>query len=467
MGQRAIEICDALIDVAVRHSWPPSCPTHYKKYVTIYNKEREKEEKRKRDDEARERRRRQHHAQDHASDFYHYDGNDDHDGEADTFMSARRRSRSFSAISSSSSFSAWASSTRDKIIEETVKSCGVCRGQLEMENPEIFKIIIQLLASAQGRTDDRDICYILNKLTFLATLSPSNQHQIAGVEVVCDLLDHFRGILTAGDLSTLTSTADAAARAAHMAGGGTTTSAAASISSSNTRAFLHSTVLRFVSKIASHSISLQALRKYLKLMKDPADFPVSLLSTLVAIAKRFRHLNTHAAPPYNLLALTLVRVCVMIRDGHVVPSYFLDFSNSKAGVALPSTEAKVIWPPPEGYTIAFWLNLTSDGSGAHPTSHGSGKRLRIVPGKAVSESHVTNIDLREHKSDEAATHIFTLNSANKQCQTEVSTTTALFFVLLRSSSADDDLMLVGTPYPGADPSGRADAAPGQQAECDV
>ncbi|ELR13959.1 Beige/BEACH domain containing protein [Acanthamoeba castellanii str. Neff] len=392
VGQRAIEICDALIDVAVRHSWPPSCPTHYKKYVTIYNKEREKEEKRKRDDEARERRRRQHHAQDHASDFHHYDGNDDHDGEADTFMSARRRSRSFSAISSSSSFSAWASSTRDKIIEETVKSCGVCRGQLEMENPEIFKIIIQLLASAQGRTDDRDICYILNKLTFLATLSPSNQHQIAGVEVVCDLLDHFRGILTAGDLSTLTSTADAAARAAHMAGGGTTTSAAASISSSNTRAFLHSTVLRFVSKIASHSISLQALRKYLKLMKDPADFPVSLLSTLVAIAKR---------------------------DGHVVPSYFLDFSNSKAGVALPSTEAKVIWPPPEGYTIAFWLNLTSDGSGAHPTSHGSGKRLRIVPGKAVSESHVTNIDLREHKSDEAATHIFTLNSANKQCQTEV------------------------------------------------
>lgn len=129
-------------------------------------------------------------------------------------------------------------------------------------------------------------------------------------------------------------------------------------------------------------------------------------------------------------------VCVVISDGHVVPSYFLDFSNSKSGVALPSTEAKVVWPPPEGYTIAFWLTLTSDGGGAHSTSLGSGKRLRIVPGKAVSESHVTNIDLREHKSDEAATHIFTLNSANKQCQTEVSstpTTPALrssFFVLL-------------------------------------
>ena len=130
----------------------------------------------------------------------------------------------------------------------------------------------------------------------------------------------------------------------------------------------------------------------------------------------------------------------MIRDGHVVPSYFLDFSSSKAGVALPSTEAKVVWPPPEGYTIAFWLNLTADGGGgAHSTSHGSGKRLRIVPGKAVSESHVTNIDLREHKSDEAATHIFTLNSANKQCQTEVSTTTTpalrpSFFVLLPTTT---------------------------------
>src|SRR5690606_28852857 len=116
-----------------------------------------------------------------------------------------------------------------------------------------------------------------------------------------------------------------------------------------------------------------------------------------------------------------------------------DFSNSKAGVALPSTEAKVIWPPPEGYTIAFWLNLTSDGSGAHSpyssASHGSGKRLRIVPGKAVSESHVTNIDLREHKSDEAATHVFTLNSTNKQCQTEVTTTTSsssFFFVYPRT-----------------------------------
>jgi hypothetical protein len=105
----------------------------------------------------------------------------------------------------------------------------------------------------------------------------------------------------------------------------------------------------------------------------------------------------------------------------VVPSYFLDFSNSKAGVTLPSTEGKVTWPPPEGYTIAFWLNLTADGGGGHgqSSSHGS-KRLRVVPGKSASESHVTNIDLREHRGDDAGTLIFTLSSANKQCHTEVS-----------------------------------------------
>jgi hypothetical protein len=302
VGQRAIEICDALIDIAVRHSWPPSCPAHYKNYVSIYNREREREEKRKREEEARQRRKQQQRPDN--ADFIADTGDDD--GEVDSWPANRRRSRSFSAISSSSSFSAWASSTRDKMIEETVKSCGVCRGQLEMENPEIFKIIIQLLASAQGRTDDRDICYILNKLTFLATLSPSNQHQIAGVEVVCELLDHFRGILTAGNLSTLTSTADAAARAAHASGDG-----GAVVTPGNTKAFLHSTVLRFVAKIASHSVSLQALRKYLKLMKDPADFPVSLLSTLVSIAKRFGSCATTIAWRRSAIDEACVLCCAM------------------------------------------------------------------------------------------------------------------------------------------------------------
>jgi len=74
-------------------------------------------------------------------------------------------------------------------------------------------------------------------------------------------------------------------------------------------------------------------------------------------------------------------------------------------VALPSTEAKLIWPPSEGYTIAFWINHESQSS--HTT-----KDKQARTSKAIS---VTNIDLRDNRDGED-TLIFTLNSINNKIE---------------------------------------------------
>jgi len=208
------------------------CPIHSKKYISIYYQERKKEGKHNSSEEAQQT----------------------HQKEGEASLPGKQPIRSKNM--STSAFSLHASSARDKLIERTVISCSMCRNQLEIENPEIFKIIIQLLASARGHTSDSGTCYIFNKLSFLTSLSPSNQHRVAEAEVVCDLLENFSDILTAPDSALVRNSS------------------------------LHSTVLRLVSKIASYSISLGALLKYLKLMADPANFPISLLSTLVSIARR-------------------------------------------------------------------------------------------------------------------------------------------------------------------------------------
>lgn len=105
-----------------------------------------------------------------------------------------------------------------------------------------------------------------------------------------------------------------------------------------------------------------------------------------------------------------------------MPSYFINLPNRNAGVALPSTEIKLTWPPAEGYTISFWLNLTHSVGQAQPSPYGVFKRNKSTSAKAISEGqvgHITNIDLREKRADEGALLVLSLHNASKHCHTEV------------------------------------------------
>jgi len=126
-GTNAIELCDSLLDIAVRGTWPPSCPRY--KSITEKLKTPPSEE-------------------DIANDF-------SHSADPDSFS-----------------------------IETHVHRCTLCKDQLEIENSEILKIIVQLLYAALGKTEDAHIVFILNHLNFLTTILPSNKHNVAEVNLV-------------------------------------------------------------------------------------------------------------------------------------------------------------------------------------------------------------------------------------------------------------------------------------------
>src|SRR5690606_12772444 len=131
-GIHAVELCDALLNIAVKGNWPPVC-SHW----SFPSSDRSGWE---RDQTANTNRSRRHRAE-------------TLDNKSNTSSNVRDDNNSNVTGSGSMGESA---------TQQHVLSCNHCKSQLQIDNPEIFRIIIQLLYTAMGKTDDRDIVYILN-----------------------------------------------------------------------------------------------------------------------------------------------------------------------------------------------------------------------------------------------------------------------------------------------------------------
>jgi hypothetical protein len=372
-GSHAIDMCDALLDIAVKYSWPPSCPQHsYGKSSSTPLSSPKQPVK------------------------------------SDDLPPSPRRSSSASSASSTVpeliDSKNW---HRDKQVEEAVMSCPRCRNQLLIENPEIFKIIVQLLGPALGKADDLDICYILDKLIFLINVSPTNQHRVAEVGVVGDLLRNFRSVLILSTPSLLDAPpVGQSPRLESIVGQPAT---GASPLQGNSKAQLQYTVLRLIQKIASHHLTLRALRKYLRLMRDGDDFPVSLLSTLVSVTKR---------------------------EGYPVPAYYLAFTSSRASVALPSLENRHMWPPTSGYTLSFWMNVNNLAAAKEvsPRRKQSVSEVPTTAGQQQPTGSTAASGAEPSEEPGSATPLITFFSTNKACRIEVTLQEGV--LMLRSTERD-------------------------------
>lgn len=311
-GANAIELCDALLNLAVKGCWPPSCAV----YKDLFTEKQKKGP-----------------------------GPDSNTSTPISPMDPMPNSPNNPRMVMDTAAA-----------HQHVYHCPRCSDELLIENPEIFKIIIQLLDSALGKADDKDVVYILNQLSFLTVILPSNQHKISEADVLCDILQHFKPILIStpqklteerlkkmranenGQPPIFLDESDRKEEEALFLEGA---------------AALQSIVLQLIQRIATHHMSLQALRLYLGLMKDTQNFPVSLLVTLVRIARR---------------------------DGNPVPTYYLDFTARRANVTFPVLENKLWWPPAAGYTISFWLCIGERGVITTDPLFGQTKKSR--PGEA-------------------------------------------------------------------------------------
>lgn len=66
-------------------------------------------------------------------------------------------------------------------------TCQGCRDSLLVENPEIFKLIVQLLGSASRRksSESQSLYYmhVIKSLTFLSDILPANQERLSSIGI--------------------------------------------------------------------------------------------------------------------------------------------------------------------------------------------------------------------------------------------------------------------------------------------
>ena len=293
-GSNAIELCDALLNLAVKGYWPPACPAYRELTNNNTNNNNNNNLNTPRG------------------------GGGSGDGLVSPYGNEPERGREERVVVDTAA------------VHQHVYHCHRCSDELLIENPEIFKIIIQLLDSALGKADDMDVIYILNQLSFLTAILPSNQHKISEADILCDILHHFGPIL----IKTPDKLAEERLRKRQEDPAYEPRGRHEEANLQEGAAALQTVVLQLIQKIGTHHMSLQALRLYLGLMKDTETFPVSLLVTLVRIARR---------------------------DGYPIPTYYLDFTARRASVALPVLENKLLWPPANGYSIFFWMCIGERG----------------------------------------------------------------------------------------------------------
>eukprot|EP01114_Cavostelium_apophysatum_P014246 TRINITY_DN3646_c0_g1_i2.p1 TRINITY_DN3646_c0_g1~~TRINITY_DN3646_c0_g1_i2.p1 ORF type:complete len:2996 (+),score=922.89 TRINITY_DN3646_c0_g1_i2:247-9234(+) len=236
-GQRAVELCDSLLNMGVKGTWPPSCPKH----PSLVR------------------------------------------------LSPPWEARPSPAVPSSKH----SSMTHSKNL---VSNCLGCRESLTIENPEIFKLIVQLLGdiAKKKNSESQSTFYIsvIKGLSFLADVMPSNQEQLSSIGLMGAIVDHFRELLLRPNS-------------------------------------LQPALMGLIHKIAWYNLSLFELRKYLELLRVP-NYPLSVLDTLIEMSKRRN-----------------------------IPTYFANYSKSALSyVDIPSLGER-IWPPPKGFAMSFWINVLS------------------------------------------------------------------------------------------------------------
>jgi hypothetical protein len=128
-GQRTVELCDCLLNIAVKGTWPPSCAQHHPilKLLPPWHPQ----------------------------------------SIVDALVCTDSSSLSQARI--------------------LVTSCTHCKESLFLENPEICKLIIQLLSSCTKRKSNEKhsysgyYIYVLKILSFIADALPFNQHKLSSI----------------------------------------------------------------------------------------------------------------------------------------------------------------------------------------------------------------------------------------------------------------------------------------------
>ncbi len=136
-GQRAVELCDSLLNMGVKGTWPPSCSKHPPPLVLPPPWEPQ--------------------------------------------------------------FTPATDADHSSQIQTQVSACLNCKESLFIENPELIKLIIQLIGSATKRSTNTVnhsfYVHVMKELSFLADILPSNQQKLSSVGIVGDILDNFRDTL--------------------------------------------------------------------------------------------------------------------------------------------------------------------------------------------------------------------------------------------------------------------------------
>lgn len=203
-GQSAVQLSDSLLNMAVKGTWPPSCPKHEPAIQLLPPWESAGEP--------------------------------------------------LGPLESKDSISI----TQSRAL---VGSCSQCREALFIENPEIFRLIVQLIGKTSKKpASDAHVnhyTYILNVLTYLADVTQFNQQKLSSIGLTGDILACFQSELMISN---------------RFAKNSLTTS-------------LQSHLLALIHKVSCFHISLEELRRYLLLMRRP-EFPLSLLEAFVETTKR-------------------------------------------------------------------------------------------------------------------------------------------------------------------------------------
>eukprot|EP00026_Physarum_polycephalum_P004093 Phypoly_transcript_04110.p1 GENE.Phypoly_transcript_04110~~Phypoly_transcript_04110.p1 ORF type:complete len:711 (+),score=121.54 Phypoly_transcript_04110:264-2135(+) len=205
---------------------------------------------------------------------------------------------------------------------ELISHCTACRESMQIENPEIFKIIFQLMGGTDAdarrniaKLDYRSTSTILKSMQFLTCLSSVNMQRLSSAGLLVDILGYFKPMFTDRK----------AVRLKHQKKG----------KGKNIRGLL----LNIVQALGCHNITVAELRKYFELLRNP-NAPIQLTDALICMARRE---NT--------------------------PCYNIDFSKNGLEYVDVPIYLERPWPPQKGYFINFWMRVSSygvDPSTGHP-----------------------------------------------------------------------------------------------------
>jgi hypothetical protein len=83
-------------------------------------------------------------------------------------------------------------------IQQQVSSCSQCRDNLFIENPELFKLIIQLVGTSTRKSNNNSqttYIHVIKELCFLCDVLPANQQRLSSISLVSDVIESFQHVL--------------------------------------------------------------------------------------------------------------------------------------------------------------------------------------------------------------------------------------------------------------------------------